>query len=206
MAVVERLNAVARVVPRPVVYLLGLGPLAFLVAAALRDNLGVDPVRELEQRLGLLGFQFLLLGLAITPLRRLTGFNLVFWRRPVGLLAFVHVLLHLLTWIFLDLGMRWGQIGTDLVKRPFIIVGMLGFVALLPLALTSNDWSVRRLGAARWRRLHLLTYAAMLLGAVHYLMLAKVWSAEPLVYAGLALTLVAVRLVWLRAFRQPRTT
>ncbi len=202
MGAVGRLNAFARAVPRPVVYLVGLVPLAFLLTAAVGDGLGVDPVKELEQRLGLLSLQFLLAGLAITPLRRLTGLNLVGWRRPIGLLAFGYVVLHLLTWIFLDLGMRWGQIGADLVKRPFIFVGMLGFVALLPLALTSNDWSIRRLGPVAWRRLHQLTYVAVLLGVLHYLLLVKVWSAEPLVYAGAALALVGARLVWLGPARR----
>jgi hypothetical protein len=98
----------------------------------------------------------------------------------------------------LDLQMRWSEIGADLVKRPHIIAGMLGFVALVPLALTSNDRALRRLGAAAWQRLHLLTYVAVLLGAVHYLMLVKTWTAEPVLYALAAAGLVALRLLWRR--------
>jgi sulfoxide reductase heme-binding subunit YedZ len=100
--------------------------------------------------------------------------------------------------VLLDLQLRWSEIGADLVKRPYIIVGMLGFACLVPLALTSNDWSVRRLGAVAWRRLHRLTYVAVLLGALHYLLLVKVWSAEPLLYALGAGGLVALRWLWRR--------
>jgi methionine sulfoxide reductase heme-binding subunit len=180
------------------VYLLGLVPLALLVMQAMTGGLGVDPVKELEHQLGMLGLQLLIAGLLVTPLRRLAGLNLLRFRRAIGLLAFFYICLHLLTWVFLDLQLRWSEIGADLVKRPHIIAGMLGFVALVPLALTSNDRALRRLGAAAWQRLHLLTYVAVLLGAVHYLMLVKTWTAEPVLYALAAAGLVALRLLWRR--------
>jgi methionine sulfoxide reductase heme-binding subunit len=194
----QGVNGALRRVPPWAVYLLGLVPLVLLVMQAMTGGLGVDPVKALEHQLGMLGLQLLIAGLLVTPLRRLAGLNLLRFRRAIGLLAFFYICLHLLTWVFLDLQLRWSEIGADLVKRPHIIAGMLGFVALVPLALTSNDRALRRLGAAAWQRLHLLTYVAVLLGAVHYLMLVKTWTAEPVLYALAAAGLVALRLLWRR--------
>jgi sulfoxide reductase heme-binding subunit YedZ len=198
MDVAASLNGALRRVPTWAVYGLGLLPLAILIWQALTGALGIDPVKALEHQLGLTALQLLVAGLLVTPLRRWAGVNLIRFRRAIGVLAFVYVALHLLVWVLLDLQLRWSEIGADLVKRPYIIVGMLGFACLVPLALTSNDWSVRRLGAVAWRRLHRLTYVAVLLGALHYLLLVKVWSAEPLLYALGAAGLVALRWLWRR--------
>ena len=198
MDVAASLNGALRRVPTWAVYGLGLVPLAVLVWRALSGGLGIDPVKTLEHQLGLTALQLLLAGLLVTPLRRWTGVNLIRYRRAIGLLAFLYAALHLLVWLWLDLQLRWSEIGADLVKRPYVIVGMLGFACLVPLAMTSNGWSVRRLGAAAWQRLHRLAYAAVLLAALHYLLLVKVWSAEPLLYALAAAGLVALRWLWRR--------
>jgi len=110
-------------------------------------------------------------------------------------LAFVYICVHLLVWIVFDLQFRWAEIGADIIKRPYITVGMLGFLLLVPLAVTSNNWSVRRLGAARWQWIHKLTYPAALAGAVHYLWLVKSWPPEPILYflAVVGLLLLRVR-------------
>jgi methionine sulfoxide reductase heme-binding subunit len=129
-------------------------------------------------------------------LRRWTGVNLIRYRRAIGLLAFLYVSLHLATWVVLDLQLRWSEIGADLVKRPYIILGMIGFLAMVPLAVTSNNASVRRLGAAAWARLHRLTYVAVLAGAAHYLILVKAWPLEPILYALAAAVLVGLRFYW----------
>ncbi|MCA3452894.1 MAG: protein-methionine-sulfoxide reductase heme-binding subunit MsrQ [Rhodobacter sp.] len=192
------LNGALRRVPVWAVCGLGLVPLAVLVWRGLSGGLGIDPVKTLEHQLGLTALQLLLAGLVVTPLRRWTGVNLIRYRRAIGLLAFLYAALHLLVWLWLDLQLRWSEIGADLVKRPYVIVGMLGFACLVPLAMTSNGWSVRRLGAAAWQRLHRLAYAAVLLAALHYLLLVKVWSAEPLLYALAAAGLVALRWLWRR--------
>ena len=192
------LNGALRRVPVWAVCGLGLVPLAVLVWRGLSGGLGIDPVKTLEHQLGLAALQLLLAGLLVTPLRRWTGVNLIRYRRAIGLLAFLYAALHLLVWLWLDLQLRWSEIGADLVKRPYVIVGMLGFACLVPLAMTSNGWSVRRLGAAAWQRLHRLAYAAVLLAALHYLLLVKVWSAEPLLYALAAAGLVALRWLWRR--------
>jgi methionine sulfoxide reductase heme-binding subunit len=118
--------------------------------------------------------------------------NLIRFRRAIGVLAFTYVALHLLVWLVLDV-QALERIWADIVKRPYITVGMIGFVAMIPLALTSNNWSVRRLGPT-WRQLHKLTYLVVLLGAVHFVMLRKGLQIEPLLYLGAIVLLLALRL------------
>jgi methionine sulfoxide reductase heme-binding subunit len=190
----DRLNTLARRVPTWVVYVLGLVPLALLVWGAVFGGLGPDPVKAIERGLGERGLQFLLASLAITPFRRV-GLNLLRFRRALGLLSFTYVTLHLVAWVWLDMGLRWGEMLADLTKRPFVILGMIGFLVMIPLAATSCNGAIRRMGAAGWNRLHKLTYVAILAGAVHLALLSKVWTTEVLVYLALALGLLALRLV-----------
>ena len=193
MALAEQINTAARRVPPALVYVAGLVPLAWLVWAAATGGLGIDPVKEMEHRLGLWGLQLLVAGLCITPLRRFAGVNLIRFRRAIGLVAFSYILLHLMVWLVLDMGLLWEQALKDIAKRPYVTMGMAGFAALVPLALTSNDWAVRRLGPVRWRRLHRLTYLAALAGGVHYLWLVKAWPLEPFLYLGAILALLGLR-------------
>ena len=190
----DRINALTRRVPVNAIYLAGILPFLWIVWLAFTNGLGPDPVKAIELRLGELGLQFLVAGLLVTPLRW-AGLNLIRFRRAIGLLAFFYVAMHLLTWVILDMGLRWDQMAADLVKRWYIIIGMLAFVAMVPLAITSNNSSIRRLGAATWNRLHRLTYVAALGGAVHYLMLVKAWPVEPLLYLG-AITALLLARVW----------
>lgn len=190
---IARLNTALKRVPAWSVYMLGLLLLTWLVVQVFTGGLGVDPVKAIEHRLGSLGLQFLLAGLCVTPLRQFAGLNLLRYRRALGLVCFAFVSLHLATWLLLDLQLRWAEIGADLYKRPYIIVGMLGLAALVPLAITSNNASIRRMGAAGWQKLHRLTYFAVFAGALHYLLLAKTWTTEPLVYFALTLALLALR-------------
>jgi sulfoxide reductase heme-binding subunit YedZ len=191
----DRVNGAARKVPVWAAYLLGLVPLMSVVWLAINNDLGADPVQTLERHLGLLALRFLILTLCITPLRRHVGLNLIRFRRSLGVLTFSYAALHLLVWVTLDLSFRWGEIGTALTRRPFIIVGMIAFVVMVPLVLTSNNWSVRRLGAAAWQRLHKLTYVAAALGALHFVMLSKVWNGELIVYTVIVTLLLTLRLV-----------
>lgn len=188
------LNAQARRVPSWVVYCLGLVPLGLLVWGAVFGGIGPDPVKAIERTLGERGLQFLLASLAITPLRRV-GLNLLRFRRALGLLAFLYVALHLTAWVWLDMGLRWTEMAADLTKRPYIIIGMVGFLVLVPLAATSWNGAIRRMGAAAWNRLHKLAYVAILAGVLHLSLLVKVWTVETLIYVALALGLLAVRLV-----------
>jgi len=196
----DRLNAFARRVPTWVVYLGGTLPFLWLVWNILQGDLGPDPVKTVERELGVLGLQFLLASLAVTPLRRL-GLNLLRFRRALGLLAFGYVSLHLAAWVGLDMGLRWAEMGADLVKRPYVILGMLGFLVMIPLAATSSNRAIRRLGPQAWGRLHRLAYVAILAGLLHLVLLSKVWTGEVLVYVGLGVGLLLVRL-WPRTARQ----
>ncbi|TXH14202.1 MAG: protein-methionine-sulfoxide reductase heme-binding subunit MsrQ [Gammaproteobacteria bacterium] len=190
----DRLNGLARRVPTWVVYLFGLVPLGFLVWGAVFGGLGPDPVKAIERGLGERGLQFLLASLAVTPMRRL-GLNLLRFRRALGLLSFLYVSLHLVAWVWLDMGLRWGEMLADLTKRPFVILGTIGFLVMVPLAATSWNGAIRRIGAVGWNRLHKLAYVAILAGTVHLALISKVWTGEVLVYLGLALGLLASRLL-----------
>ena len=189
----QTVNQFLRRVPPWVVYLGGVMPFVWIVWLTVNGGLGADPVKEIELRLGLLALQFLVAGLCVTPLRWV-GLNLIRYRRAIGLMAFFYVTMHLLTWGVLDMGLRLDQIAADLVKRWYIIIGLAGFLMLVPLAVTSNNLSIRRLGPKTWQRLHRLTYAAILAGSVHYVMIGKVWLVEPLLYLTAALVLLSLRL------------
>lgn len=198
MSLAQTINGRLRRVPAWPLYPLGLLPFAYMTWEALTGNLGVDPVLELEHEVGLWALKFIVAGLCVTPIRRLTGVSLLKFRRQIGLVAFFYVVLHFLVWLFLDLQLRWAEIGTAILKRPFITIGMLAFLLMIPLAITSNNLSIRRLGAAAWGRLHKLTYPVALLGAVHYLLVVKAWPREPMVYLAIVACLLALRLVWAR--------
>ncbi|MBQ4807469.1 protein-methionine-sulfoxide reductase heme-binding subunit MsrQ [Phaeobacter sp. HS012] len=188
----QRINSLFRMVPVWLVYMGGMLPAGVLFYQGFSGALGAEPIKALEHEYGELALQLLVATLAITPLRRLLGLNLMRFRRAIGLLCFFYVSCHLLVWLLLDVQLL-GQILADILKRPYITIGMAGFVLMLPLALTSNGISVRWLGA-RWRLLHRLTYPAAFLGALHYVMLAKGFQLEPLIYMGAILLLLALRL------------
>jgi len=188
-------NGALRRVPVWAVYLAGTLPLAWIIWLLFSGGLGIDPVKEIEHRLGKIGLQLIVAGLAVTPLRRFAGLNLLRFRRAIGVLAFSYVVLHLAAWLVLDMALLWGQLLGDIVKRPYLTLGMAALLLLVPLAATSNDWALRRLGGARWRRLHRLVYPAAVLGGVHYVWLVKAWPPEPLIYLAAILALLALRLL-----------
>ena len=188
----DRINSTARRIPTWAVYILYLLPAPYFFYLALTGGLGPDPVKPLEHEYGEIALQLLIIGLCISPLRELFGINLIKFRRTFGVLAFTYVVLHLAVWAFLDV-QTLDRVVADIIKRPYITIGMAAFVLLLPLAMTSNNWSVRKLGP-RWRRLHLLTYPAVVLGGVHYIWLVKGFQLEPLIYMAVILGLLAFRL------------
>jgi sulfoxide reductase heme-binding subunit YedZ len=182
---------------KPGIFLGGLVPLAWLVVRATTGGLGANPIAEIENELGLTALIFLWAALACTPARRLFGWT---WppriRRELGLFAFFYAALHALTYLVLDEFFDWGAIVADIVKRPFITVGVLALVLMIPLAVTStNDW-VRRLGFRRWQRLHYVVYLAGALAAVHFIWRVKIDVSQPLTYAAILGALLAVRLGW----------
>lgn len=201
MDIVQTMNSRLRKVPAWPLYIVGLFPAGFYFYWAVTNQLGADPLKALEHQLGIWALQLLIAGLLVTPLRNLLNLNLLKYRRAIGLLAFIYTCLHLLTYLWLDQQWGWGAILKDVTKRPYIIIGMVAFLCLVPLALTSNNASVRRLGAAGWRKLHKLVYLIAILGAVHYLLLVKAWPLEPFVYLGIVLILVGYRFLKLRRRR-----
>lgn len=173
-------------------YAVGLVPAAWGFWLGATGRLPGNPVKEFEHLLGLWALRFLIATLAVTPIRDLFSINWVRYRRALGLLAFWYVLMHFLTYMLLDQYLNFPAILVDIAKRPFITIGMTGFVLLIPLALTSNNWSIRRLGM-RWVRLHRLVYVIAAAGALHFALSVKVVGLEPWTYIGLVLLLLLWR-------------
>ena len=182
-------------VPKILVYIVGFIPAVWLFYAGVMDQLGADPMRYLEQALGLWALRFLIATLTITPLRQLFNIKLLRYRRAIGLLAFYYAALHLITYLVLDQGLDVAAIVADIVKRPYITIGMATFVILVPLAVTSNNAAIRRMGGQAWARLHKLVYVAAVGAVLHFILVVKSWPTEPLVYAAIVAVLLGYRLV-----------
>jgi sulfoxide reductase heme-binding subunit YedZ len=175
-------------------HILALLPAAWLIYRALQDQLGADPIAALTHGTGDWTLRLLLLSLAMTPLRLIIKQSWpIRFRRLIGLYAFFYACLHFAVYLFLDLGSYWSQIGADIIKRPFITVGFIAWLLLLPLAITSNQWMMRKL-KRNWQKLHKLVYAIGILGVLHYWWLVKSDVREPLLYAGILALLFAIRL------------
>jgi len=182
-----------RYIAKPLVFLACLVPFGLLVLGGVQGDLGANPLERVTHATGNWGLRLLLITLAITPLRRLSGWaRLLRLRRMLGLFAFFYLSLHFLTWVWLDQELVWGNVVTDIAKRPYVTVGFGAWLLLLPLAVTSTRGMMRRLGR-NWQRLHRLIYVAGVLGVLHYIWLVKADLLEPLIYAGLLGILLAVR-------------
>jgi methionine sulfoxide reductase heme-binding subunit len=173
-------------------YVTGLMPAASAFYLGATGQLGADPVKTFELMLGLWAIRFLLATLAISPLRELFGWNLMRYRRAFGLLCFYYALMHFAVYMILDQALVLKAVGTDVLKRPFIMFGMAGLAMLLALALTSNQYSIRRLGG-NWIRLHRLVYIIAACGAVHFALSTKVLSLEQYVYIGVIILMILYR-------------
>ncbi|TPP10840.1 protein-methionine-sulfoxide reductase heme-binding subunit MsrQ [Rhizobium glycinendophyticum] len=184
-------------------YAVGLTPGLYAFYLGIFGGLGADPVRAFEHLLGLWALRFLCLGLAVTPLRDLFGINLIAYRRALGLLAFYYVLAHFTVYLTLDRGLIFSSIAGDILKRPYIMLGMAGLLMLIPLAVTSNRASIRRLGP-RWNTLHKLVYPVLIVAVLHYALSLKVISAEPAFYIVVAIVLLGYRLVRPRIMERRR--
>lgn len=178
-------------------FALCLVPLAQLGWLGWADRLGANPIELITRHLGTWTLNFLLVTLAVTPLRHLTGWHwLMRLRRMLGLYAFFYALLHFLTYLWLDQFFDWAEIGRDILKRPFITVGMATFLLLAPLAATSTKAMIRRLGGQRWQRLHRLIYPAALLAVLHFTWMVKVDVREPALYGVILAVLLGLRAWW----------
>jgi len=192
---------------KPAVFVLCLVPLGLMVFDGVTGGLGVNPVEAITHRTGDWTLRLLLVTLAMTPLRRLSGWG---WplrvRRMLGLFSFFYACLHLLTYVWLDQFFDLWAIVEDVIERPFITVGMLAFVGLIPLAVTSTNGMMRRLGR-RWKVLHRLVYAVAILGVVHFWWLVKADVREPLLYALILAGLLGYRVVgYVRRLRRARSS
>jgi sulfoxide reductase heme-binding subunit YedZ len=189
---------------KPVLFLLCLLPLAFLLLRAFEVagfGLGANPIEELLHELGRWGLKFLLLSLSITPLRRWTGWNwLLRFRRMLGLFAFFYIILHFLTYAVLDQSLDVAAIVEDVIKRPYITLGMTGLLFLIPLAVTSTKGMMRRLGK-RWQKLHRLVYVIAIVGVWHFYWQVKLDTLEASMYALVLAVLLATRVYYSRKSR-----
>ncbi|MCY4334426.1 MAG: sulfoxide reductase heme-binding subunit YedZ [Litoreibacter sp.] len=203
LTLAERINEVLRPIPVWLVFLVGALPGVYIIAGLVLaltgtydlfgTRLGIDPVKTIEHWLGELALQFFIATMAIRVLRDWFKIKLIKFRRTLGHLTFYYIVLHLGVWIGLDLQWRWAEIWADILKRPYITIGMVSFLILIPVMLTSNDSAIRRLGPKLWQNLHKLVYPAVLLGAVHYVMVQKVWEIEPLIYLAVISGLLLAR-------------
>ena len=189
---------------RPALWLLVIVPAIVLVAQLLLDQLGAEPIEALEHASGKWTLRFLAGSLAITPLMGLTGWGwLLAQRRFLGLATFFWAIGHLSVYTVLDQFFDWPAITEDILKRIYITLGMLAFVLMIPLAVTSTKASIRRLGGKRWNQLHRLVYLSAVAGCVHFLWAVKKDLAEPILYAAIFAVLFALRLMLRK--RGPRT-
>ena len=181
---------------KPAVFTGSIVPFAATIYFAFTGRLGANPISESLNRFGLLALIFLILSLACTPLKSLFGWT---WpiriRKMLGLFAFFYGSAHFLTYAGLDQAFAWGKLFEDVTKRGFIVVGAIALVLMIPLAITSTSGMLKRLGFARWKRLHRLAYAAAGLGVVHFVWKVKKDMTEPLIYGAVLAVLLALRLL-----------
>ncbi len=187
-----------------VLYIVGFLPAAWYFYLGATGGLGFNPVKTFEHLLGIWALRFLIATLAVTPLRDLAGINWLRYRRALGLLAFYYVTMHFSVWLILDRRLDFGSIGADIAKRPYITIGMACLACLIPLALTSNNWSIKKLGT-RWRRLHWLVYPIALGGAFHFFLAIKSLTFVPALHIGLVIILLAYRPIRRPVMNRKRT-
>jgi methionine sulfoxide reductase heme-binding subunit len=181
---------------KPLAFVAALLPVAWLAWGIFRGTLGANPAETIQLQTGRWALKFLVLTLAVTPVRRLTGWNIVIqYRRMLGLFAFFYASLHFTSYIVLDQFFDWGAIVRDVPKRPFILMGFTAFVLLIPLAVTSTKGWIRRLGR-RWQALHRLIYASVICATIHFIWKVKVATGDPTVYATIVAALLGFRVAW----------
>jgi methionine sulfoxide reductase heme-binding subunit len=198
---------------RPVVFAASLLPAVWVIGAIASDYfngtrlLGSNPIKEAEHFTGRWVLRFLMFTLAVTPIRQTFGWNwLQKYRRMLGLFAFSYALIHLSIYFVLDLELKWGDLAEDIIKRPYITIGMAAFAMLIPLAITSTAKMVKRLGGKRWAALHRTIYAIVILGTIHFWMAVKRDITDPLIFALIFAVLLGYRVVAWRRRRAAAAT
>jgi len=194
-----------RLIWKPVIFLLCLVPAALVVTDVfeITGRLGANPIEEIQDRFGIWAIRFIMITLAVTPLRHVTGWNwLVRFRRMLGLFAFFYVLMHFLTWLILDQSLLLSAIAEDLTERPFITIGFTAFVLLTAMAVTSTSGMRRRMGR-RWQKLHYSVYVIGLLGVWHYWWQVKKDASDAQIYAVILAVLLGFRIWWKLRQKKP---
>ena len=195
--------AIVRRTVKSVLFVAALVPLLLLVAGMLTGTLGVNPAETIQNETGEWALRFLLVSLAVTPVRRLTGWNVVIqYRRMLGLFAFFYATVHLLAYWSFDLAFAFGDFAADVLRRPFIALGVAAFLLMVPLAITSTKGWIRRLGRT-WARLHRLVYASAILAMIHFALKVKVFTGDPVFYAVALTAVLGFRIVWALRNRRP---
>ncbi len=197
MSIAKRLNGALRRVPAWSIYVVAAIWATWMFYLAATNQMGPEPINALEREYGAMGFKLLIAGLAVTPLRNWTGINLIKFRRALGVTTFFLILAHFMVWAVLDV-QTVARVWSEIMKRKYVTVGMAAFVLLFPLALTSNNLAIRRMGPVAWRRLHKLVYPIAILAGIHYLWLVKGIQLEPVVYMTVILALLVIRMKWAR--------
>ena len=176
-------------------FIAALMPAIWLTYALFTDQLGANPIEAITRDSGTWALRFLLLTLTLTPIRWLTGFNqIIRFRRMAGLFVFFYAVTHMLLYLWLDQFFDWSEILKDIIKRPFITIGFISMLLLIPLVITSTNKMMKRLGGQRWKQLHKLTYVVAALSCLHFLMLVKADITEPVIYIVILSLLFAVRI------------
>ncbi|MBI3789081.1 MAG: sulfoxide reductase heme-binding subunit YedZ [Ignavibacteriales bacterium] len=180
---------------KPIVFVLSLAPLAYLAQGALNNTLSANPIDDITKETGIWTLRFLMITLAVTPLRKISGWSqLSRFRRMFGLFAFFYGCLHFTTYIYLDKFFDFPEILKDVAKRPFITIGFAAFSIMIPLAITSTDRITKWVGGKRWQLLHRLVYVSAICGVIHYLWLVKADTSRPLTYGVILSVLLGYRL------------
>jgi sulfoxide reductase heme-binding subunit YedZ len=198
-------NTLFRSIPISLLYCILLLPVPLYFYWGVINRLGPDPLRYLEHKYGELGLIFLLVTLSISPLLRYTKINLVKFRRCLGLVTFYYIFSHICVYIFLDIGLSMDILISDLKKRYYIIAGVLAFITLIPLALTSNNFAIRKLNIRTWRKIHNFVYIALILSIFHFVLMSKTWTGELYFYTAVTLILLILKIKEAKLYKKLST-
>jgi len=200
-----KFRAIFKHLPVSLLYLILLIPIPLYFYWGIANQLGPDPLRFLEHKYGELGLVFLLITLSISPLLRFAKINLMKFRRCVGLVAFYYVISHICVYFFLDIGLSMDLLLSDLQKRYYIIAGFFAFITLIPLALTSNNFSLRKLNIRTWNKIHSFVYVAIILSIFHFILMSKTWTGELYFYTFVTVIILALRLKRTKIYKKLST-
>jgi sulfoxide reductase heme-binding subunit YedZ len=194
-----------RSLPVSLLYCILLIPIPLYFYWGVVNQLGPDPLRYLEHKYGELGLIFLLISLSISPLLRYAKINLVKFRRCIGLVAFYYIVSHICVYFFLDIGLSMDILLSDLQKRYYIIAGFLAFITLIPLALTSNNFVLRKLNTKTWNKIHSFVYLAMILSIFHFILMSKTWTGELYFYTLVTVIILGLKLKRTKIYKKLST-